>query len=1030
MNIHAPGPLAVPPEGVLNALLTQGSDAVAVTDPAGRIAWSNPGFEALFGSAAETLIVDLLASGPAATTARQMIASALAGEATAPFALACTGAAGAALQMHVTPVPLGDQQLWILRDDTACFEATRKAQRANELIATMQEFGRLGVWERELPDGVGRWDKLVFEYWGLDPEQGTPDLESATSRIHPDDRAAVRLAAECVAPGRYSARYRVVPPDGGLRWIHSQWEVKAASQGVPARAVGIMMDDTPAFAAARTLDEAQAQWQLAEELANIAIWRYDLRTERVFYSARARSVLGRVRRDEGYGIEEVREQIHPDDRPLTAAALDRALQGGGPVDVQARYRHGNGGWRQLMTRRVLERGADGSPHAIIVVALDVTEQVEHERHTIELARRLEVAAATADLGIWSRDPHSDAGEWNAQMYAMVKRDPALGMPSRKEWLERYVHPEDRAVALQSRVQLSQLTDGHIEYECRVLLPDGEVRWLVNRARLEHWNEQVVIFGVTLDVTDSRRAMQALRQADQRAALAARSAGIGTWESSMQTGQERWDEQMFRLRGLAPQATPPARERRLALLHPDDRSITIDSLQDTPGDVQMGAYEFRVIWPDGSIHWLASRSIVVFDDQGRPDRRVGVNWDVTETRNAEAARQDKALAERASRAKSEFLSRISHELRTPLNAVLGFTQLLQHDAAQGQLELRQDRLGHIRHAGEHLLALINDMLDLSGLEAGELRLDLDPVNAEGLLQDTLAMMAPMAEQQGVTLRAGPLAGWALADARRLKQVMVNLLSNAIKYNQPGGSVDVTARRRGLELEVTVSDSGPGLTPQQRRHLFEPFNRLGQERSGIAGTGIGLVIVKNLVEGMQGQVSVHSETGKGTRFTLRLPLAEPPATQELPATAQVLRNAVATPATPAMPIAPSANAPARARLLYIEDNAVNVMLVTELVATLPGLSLDSEATGQAGVERALAERPDLILIDMQLPDFDGLEVLRRLRADARTASIACVALSANAMPEDIARARAAGFADYWTKPIDFKAFLAALARRFPA
>jgi CheY-like chemotaxis protein len=209
----------------------------------------------------------------------------------------------------------------------------------------------------------------------------------------------------------------------------------------------------------------------------------------------------------------------------------------------------------------------------------------------------------------------------------------------------------------------------------------------------------------------------------------------------------------------------------------------------------------------------------------------------------------------------------------------------------------------------------------------------------------------------------------------------------------------------------------MSPVQVSHLFEPFNRLGVEQEGIEGTGIGLVIVKALAEAMGGSLGVSSQETAGTTFELTLPRPSPTAAPQLPA----------------LPVAAAAVANGagerRGRLLYIEDNAVNVLLVEELVATLEGLSLVSEGTGQAGVQRAAEMRPDLILVDMQLPDFDGFEVLRRLREHAGTATIACIALSANAMPQDIARALAAGFEDYWTKPIDFKAFTSALERMFP-
>jgi CheY-like chemotaxis protein len=252
------------------------------------------------------------------------------------------------------------------------------------------------------------------------------------------------------------------------------------------------------------------------------------------------------------------------------------------------------------------------------------------------------------------------------------------------------------------------------------------------------------------------------------------------------------------------------------------------------------------------------------------------------------------------------------------------------------------------------------------------------------------------------------------------VLINLVSNAIKYNRRGGTVVIETGDDGVVATLTVRDTGRGLSAEQIAALFEPFNRFGVEQEGIEGTGIGLTIVKSLVDGMQGRIDVASEPGHGTRFSVTLPAA----------------SVAAAPSAPAPEVAP-APVPARSgdaagrrgTILYIEDNQVNVLLVEELVKSLGGLTIVSELTGTAGVERAIALRPDLVLIDLQLPDFDGYEVLRRLRAEPATRAIPCVALSANAMREEIERGLATGFVDYWTKPIDFAVFIAAIERMFP-
>ncbi len=420
------------------------------------------------------------------------------------------------------------------------------------------------------------------------------------------------------------------------------------------------------------------------------------------------------------------------------------------------------------------------------------------------------------------------------------------------------------------------------------------------------------------------------------------------------------------------------------------------------------------------------------DSGPRRRRIGVNWDVSDIRTAATVRQEREIALRESASKSKFLARMSHELRTPLNAVLGFTQLLLADeaAAAGLSSdaaklARQRHLEHIHSAGQHLLTLINDVLNLSALEGGEVPITLAPVALRALLAQTLPMVAPLQAQQQVRVEQGALDLHVLADATRLRQVLLNLLSNALKYNRPGGSVRVEALQRGPSVLLRVTDTGCGMSDEQLRHLFEPFNRLGADRGEIEGSGIGLAIVKALVERMGGSVHVDSRPGVGSVFELRLVAAAAP-----PTAAAVAGPALASHAPQQTQSIEAAPAPAAGqhRVLYIEDNPVNALIISELVARRTDLSLHVATDGASGVHQAQQLLPELILLDMQLPDFDGFEVLRQLRAEPRTAGIRCIALSANAMPADIERALKAGLSDYWTKPLDFKAFMAALDALF--
>ena len=353
--------------------------------------------------------------------------------------------------------------------------------------------------------------------------------------------------------------------------------------------------------------------------------------------------------------------------------------------------------------------------------------------------------------------------------------------------------------------------------------------------------------------------------------------------------------------------------------------------------------------------------------------------------------------------------MSHELRTPLNAVLGFGQLLQLDGLRPD---QQDSVDHIVRAGAHLLELIDEVLDISRVEAGHLRLSLEPVSVEEVVADALGMVRPLAAARGVALSEVVPGGdhHVRADRQRLRQVLVNLLANAVKYNRDDGEVTVRCEPAGGSLRLVVDDTGIGLSPHDQARLFQPFERLGAEHTDVEGTGLGLALTKQLVEVMGGAIGVTSEVGVGSSFWVELPLTEAPSE------------------TAASPVLPSAARPPSAdvarTVLYVEDNLSNVKLVERVVARRPEVDFMVAMHGSLAIELAREHRPSLILLDLHLPDMSGEEVLRRLRADARTADTPVVVLSADATSGQVERLRASGAADYLTKPFDIPRLLAVI------
>ena len=396
-------------------------------------------------------------------------------------------------------------------------------------------------------------------------------------------------------------------------------------------------------------------------------------------------------------------------------------------------------------------------------------------------------------------------------------------------------------------------------------------------------------------------------------------------------------------------------------------------------------------------------------QGESLRLTVVARDVSQAKAAEQDHLARIAAESASQAKTAFLSRMSHELRTPLNAVLGFTQLLLSGRQDPLSQAQVRQVEQVQQAGWHLLALINDVLDLSRIEGGQLRVEARAIDPLHCLQEALALAMPQAQASGITLE-GPAPGAdlpvILADPLRLRQVLLNLLSNAIKYNRPHGQVQLSAQRLGDgRLQVQVCDNGMGMTSEQLQHLYEPFNRLGRERSHAEGTGIGLVLSRELMRLMGGELQLHSAPGQGTRVDLWLPTAPEGTSPAPPAAAPAPDAAAGT----------TADADWGGRVLYIEDNPVNQMVMEQLMARCPTVALTCVDTGVAGLQAVAEQAPDLVLLDMQLPDMSGLEWLQRQAPAIAEGRLRVIAVSASAMSGDVAAARTAGAVDYWTKPL---------------
>jgi PAS domain S-box-containing protein len=644
-----------------------------------------------------------------------------------------------------------------------------------------------------------------------------------------------------------------------------------------------------------------------------------------------------------------------------------------------------------------------------------------------LAERRRLIAETLGVGFWSRDLHAGVVHWDEQMYRIHRRPPAAGPPGFDEWIDQYVHPAHRACIHELHQRASAEWAPVVDAIFRA--PDdedGRERWVQTWTRRLVRDGHRLAFGMHLDVSERERSRMIVERERARTQFAIDAADLGVWERGLDGTPAYWNDTMYRLRGLSADDPRPIETLARGCAHPDDYVALNRLVRQHVEDGTPYRCEFRVRLPDGRWRWLVTQGRALRDGEGRLLGMAGINLDITERKEADALRQQTALAEQSRRDQSAFLARVSHELRTPMNAVLGFTQLLTDDDAEPPTPRQRQRLQRIAEAGAQMMVLVDDLLELAHLEAAPPAATTESVPLADVVRQVLAEAAGLCSQQGVQLQCAALAQHAAvrANRRRLVQLVTHLVGHMVRRQRRGGRVQLVG---ALEHEgdaalatLTLHDDGPAYSPAEATTLFEPFQR----HDPATGSGMGLALAWRLSRALGGRIELAAaptQPGSG----LRLLLPADPVLAAPAATVPVAALSAAPPAeAPSVLAARTASPPLR--VLCVEDNPVNLLLVRELLALRPGVVLRAALDGRTGVTMALAERPDVLLLDLQLPDIGGLEVLRRLRAEPAMAGCVYVALSANAMPDHVAAARAAGFDDYWTKPIDFERFLSGIDR----
>jgi len=733
--------------------------------------------------------------------------------------------------------------------------------------------------------------------------------------------------------------------------------------------------------------------------------------------------------------EEIREKsvLDPEVLPLVQERWQEAIATGQPFNMEFPLRGADGRSRIFLTRMEPVRDAQGTVVRWFGTNTDIDDQKRAQEElssslALLEAKSAELSASEAGFRmltevmpqiVWTARPDGFLDYYNAHWVEYT----GMTIEQTQGWgWQPVLHPDDldNCVAIWTE---SVRTGQSYEVEYRFKrASDGAYRWHLGRALplRDETGNIIKWFGTCTDIDDQKRTEETLREAQQVLQLVMNhipqaifwkdrnSVFLGcNYRLAQDLGYSNPEEMIGKT------DYDIAIAEHAAAYQADDRRVM-------ETDIAELNFEESLIKVDGSEAWLRTSKIPLHDSHNAVMGVLCTYEDITLQKESEAAvNQARQEAERANATKGEILSRISHELRTPLNAILGFGQLLEMQ--EDQLSPRQNAdIGHILKAGKHLLDLVNEVLDITRIDAPDSTLSLEPIALSEVAQEAIDMLQPLADTGGISIvqqLAPAPPTFVLADRQRLLQILLNLLANGIKYNKPDGQIFVSAEilpENRMRLDIT--DTGHGIAATDMAKLFVPFVRLNAEKLGVEGTGLGLVLCRRLAQAMNGSIEAQSELGQGSTFSLELPLAPLPEPLESSDSIAPILNGHNLDATE--------SASTERTILLIEDNMSNFQLIERILSKRANVRLIGAMQGGLGLQLVQQQRPDLILLDLHLPDIMGDEVLRRLQATPETQNIPVIMVSADASSAQIARLLAEGARQYLTKPLDVKQFLEAI------
>ncbi len=851
--------------------------------------------------------------------------------------------------------------------DADFIQAERALAEHRRLLELAELMSGVGRWRYEIATGEVTWSNEVYRIHGLDPLAFDPRYDDVVDFYHPADRPIlISLVERAVNEGiGYDCQLRLIRADGQLRHVVARAECECDAAGATIAVVGVFQDVTTHVCALEEAGRQEAHYRLLAEHSTDIIVRAD-RTGTLLYVSPACRALGYAPEDL-IGTSAL-YLLHPDDLDHFIANT-QALFSGQTIDRgverEHRFRTATGGWVWLEGNPKVRLDEAGVPFEIVNVFRDVTERRALQERAARQAKWRGLAEDIAGVGYWRLDVASGAINWSKQMFLVYGLEPGDEPPLARAMA--MVHPEDQADASR-RLERALCGEGWVNGLTRVIRPDGEIRYVEGRGVCEQDASGVVtaVFGTMVDVTHHKAAERKIVESEARYRLLAEHATDMIVTSTVEGRTLYVSPAVANLTGYSVEEATGV--RTLDLVHPDDGPVMIKAFR----SLLAGAPAERIRWrgkhKSGAWTWFESMPALVSDAAtGKSSGFVDVVRDVTaQVAQEQALLEARSVAEAATAVKTEFLANMSHELRTPLTSILGFSELLRgHVSPEGEGARYLDR---VAGASAALVSIVNDILDFSRLEAGQVEIDLRPVEPAVLFEGVVQLLTPQAQEKHLALRfsADPsVPAGALMDDTRVRQVVLNLVSNAVKFTSVGGVSVALSVRHGSAIRCEVSDTGPGVPPDRLDRLFRRFSQVDASTTRVhGGTGLGLAICKGLVEAMGGEIGVESSVGHGSTFWFELPCR---AVDLVP-----IHGAVTDPADA------EDSGLAGLRILVADDNSINRELI-RLYLTSAEMEITEVASGEEAVEAAMNAPFDLILMDIRMPGQGGPASAKQIREE---------------------------------------------------